>query len=774
MVRARLRVLMALVGLPFLAILGRLYSLQLVPSSHEEYQRLAQHRLRTLTSPRRGRILARDGTGIVNNQPIYQLLFNYGRLNPREEPLAILVEELQKSAQFPGKEDVERHLLELADPEALAHTGDADSDDAGSGGADSGGEDGSRAAEWLLLVENVDPRVAERLRRRWKGCPGPGTFEARPAPDGRSFSVWFDRERAVQMELVLKRIQGVVGGAPAAGLSGRVASVLADIEKRVANEVKRDDDEGISTDRVLRKAREVRAYYHNRQGWLLLQDVPLGAVTEIEYRPWRFPGIECADAVRREYPLKEACGTLTGYLRRLDSSPGDERAFEERGQLLDPDDFETIDTFRTARVGGARRTDWIGEGGLEEFYDAELRGLHGMSIASCDRKGRPCGVLDDLPPENGRDIRTTIDPELQKLLYAALEQAVKPLGGLTGGTSGSAVVMEVESGAILASVGFPGVDPGRMRDSGYHEELEGRWGAQTRSWFLDRPSSLPIYPGSVFKIVVAAAAMESAKSWEGEFSADRRYPCHHRFDLIPSLTCDSLHGHTPTQDVNLAEALQYSCNVYFYYLGWKHLGAGILQPWAYNFGYGRPPGIDLPEIPSQSGMLKPAEKAREPWQACHYAIGQGFVEGTPLQVLRSVAAIAAGGKCLPRPHLVRPSPPDTLKLVNPRTVETIREGLWRAGHAPEGTASHDKLRLNRYNAAYKTGTAEVKSGEPPIHNGWLVGFAPFEKPRIAFVAVVERTPLHGAEAAGPIVEKLLAHLAAKEPTVYLLGKKEGK
>ncbi len=764
MVRRRLRILAICLMIPFAGILTRLYSLQLVPARVLENRKHAEHRSLSFNAPQRGQILARDGTVLVRNQPIHQLYFKYSQLNIRDEPLRALVEELQKNGAFPGYETVERQIVELTGREHFLAPSNLERDDL---------ED---TATWLLLVSGVDAATARRLNRKWRGISqlseAPLVFEARLDEKNHTHGIWFQPSRALRMETTLERLSRILRltrrGSNAPNLSSQVAGVLEKIEARVAKEIRKDDeDDKVSPDKLLRKARDVRRF-QCQQSWLLIADVPLSVVTEIEYHPSGYPGIECVDGIRREYPLKEAAGTLTGWLRRVDANPEDERKFDEAGKLLDgPRGFPSPEEFEEQRKGAVRRTDWLGDTGLEAEYDEALRGLHGMAILRRDRKNHPRQVVAEVLPRNGQDIQTTLDARLQVLLHEALKKAVQPLGS---GTAASVAVMEVPSGAILASVGFPGVDPLRIREDGYLNSLEARWKPQTSSWLIDRPSALPIYPGSVFKIVVAMAAMESAQPWQGAYCETRRYPCLHKFGPIQDLTCDSLNGHTADRNVNLVEALQFSCNVYFYYLGLKHLGPELIQPWAYNLGYGEPTGIDLPSSPFERGTLGTGTEAAQSWQKCHYAIGQGLVKATPLQVLRSYAAIAVGGTCVPRPYLVTPSEPSPLRLANPHTIASIRQGLWRVGHAPQGTAWNKPSRLERFNAAYKTGTAEVwKDGDAALHNGWLAGFAPYDSPRIAFVAVVDRTPLHGAEAAGPIIEILLSYFADTAPEAFLMG-----
>jgi len=542
-------------------------------------------------------------------------------------------------------------------------------------------------------------------------------------------------------------------------LRARVAEVLESVETGVEREARSDKEKGIR-ESVITGATQYRRGLHYERPVLLCSDVSMSTVTAIEYHAERFPGIRCVDESRRNYPLKEVCGPLTGHVRGLAQDAQRISRLTEDGRLLDARaPFETMDEFRIARKTGLRSTDDIGVSGLESAYDERLRGLHGMSIVSVDQHGKPRRILEDLPARDGEDVRTTIDAPLQVLLYDALRQAVTSRGL---GRAANAAVMEVASGALLASVSYPAVDPNRPWEESYVTEMNALWGRES-GWRMDGPSRRPLFPGSIFKIVVAAGAVESAPG----YTPQMRYPCRHKFDLISKLSCNSVNGHTPDGTVNLSEALQFSCNNYFYYLALRHLKAEGIFGWGQRFGFGRPTEIDLGRGGTETGLLRPPDEVKGDVNACYYSIGQVHVKATPLQVVGAVAAIAGGGRYLPRPYLSTKSKPEDLGL-DPATVEVLRDGMWRVGHASNGTAAKEEFGLYLFSAAFKTGTAEVQVGSEMLHNAWLVGFAPFENPHVAFVAVVEKTSLHGAEACAPIVRKLLEYFAHKDPQAYLL------
>jgi penicillin-binding protein 2 len=770
MVRRRLQVLTLLLALPFLVAVVRLAFLQLVPASHARHFRLSQHRVAMLLAPVRGKILARDGRVLAGNQPVHDLRFRYELLNPRRVPLAILVEEIGKAAPFPSAAEVERRILEMADPAALA-------------AADPPAADADTEGEWLPLIAGLDRSLEGRLENALRKHPG--LFAARRAA-GETIEVWFHARRVAAMEITLHRLaRSLAGGGSATAayerLASAVASRLAHIEGLIEAEAEKDRKRKTPAEIIAQRRRTSRALHYLESTWLLAPDVTERTVTAIEYDPDLYPGIEIEDRLRREYPLREAAGTVTGYLGRLDEGralEAGERAGHRAGLLDGFDGDLGVEPFAERREGRYRSTDRMGTSGLEERYEDRLRGAYGLRIVRVDKRSRPRDILEEVPPRPGEDLKSTIDADLQAALFRSLESVIVG-GGLGSGTAGSAAVMSLapeEEGALLALVSFPGVDSNRMTSGlgEYMTELDERWGGQTNGWFRDRPSRHALFPGSVFKIVIAAAAVESGRPWEGEFSPERRYPCRYEFEPVKGMHCMSENGHTPSRTVDLAEALQFSCNNYFYYAGLRHLGADLIYEWAFHFGYGRSPGADLPPSEFERGKLRPPPEVRGARATCQYAIGQVFVEATPLQVLRSVAAIALGGR-LPRPYLVEPAGglPETVPFRDPRTLPTIRDGLFRAGHAAGGTAAGTGLGLHRFAAAYKTGTAEVTVDGRTLHHAWLVGYAPIVRPRIAFVSVVEKTRLHGAEACAPVVKEILEHFARQDPAYHHEGGDHG-
>jgi cell division protein FtsI/penicillin-binding protein 2 len=783
MIRIRLRLLALALSLPFAAVLGQLVWMQLVEENHREYEGLAERRRAVYPLPRRGRILARDGSVLAANRTVFDLHFKYFKLNPRERALRRLVV-LFKSRGFSfEREAIEQSLLSTARGRGLLSPGSLE---------------GPLPDEstWLALFRHLNAETAASIQRSLGDHEA--VFQLVPASDGDGIDLLFDADALLGYERTLAWVSKLLlelrpdRPAPLAGdLDAVVTKVLENIARRAAGEAKALERSGAKEKDVLAKRRHARdALLANP--WLLERDVPASVVTELEYYPTRYPGIVVKERTERFYPEAEVFGTVTGRVQAL----RDPEALAEKGELLErlegvptPAEFEAL--------RGSIHSRRVAEGvfGLERYYDDELRGLLGQRILRSDPLTRAGQASDGLAPEHGKDLTTTLDLELQRLLYAELGRRVRPLGRDAPGVAASAVVLDIETGALLAHVGFPGIDPNRIHEEGYAYVPEADRGKPKEErepteferlgvpgLLLDRPSLHPLFPGSVFKIIVAAAALEEGHAWEGDYTPTRRYPCQHVFALSKKLRCGSEFGHTSTRDVDLAEALQFSCNNYFYYLGLKHLEAADLHRWAKAFGFENRTGLDLHAEPLvyERGFLSAPENVPE-FGKCHFAIGQVHVRATPLQVARMVAAIGADEPRLPIPYLVEPpTEPAPRVPISTATVALIREGLWRAAHHPHGTAAHERLGLRDFSVALKTGTAELDRKGKRVNLGWLTGYAPAAEPssphpiaaRIAFAVVVEETSAHGGDACAPVVRKMMEYFVANAPTVYDPGATE--
>jgi penicillin-binding protein 2 len=263
----------------------------------------------------------------------------------------------------------------------------------------------------------------------------------------------------------------------------------------------------------------------------------------------------------------------------------------------------------------------------------------------------------------------------------------------------------------------------------------------------DRPW-LPPTPGSTFKVVTALAALE-----EGLVNLDTRHRCDGK---VGTLRCDGVHG-----SIDLTEAMEVSCNVYFGWLG-ERLGLDKLRRHAERFGFGEKTGFDRGEV---KGGFEIVKADSELLRRC----GVGYQIGTtPLQVARAYAALANGGRVLALRPVRKAGGADVpVKLVRdlgyrPSDLDAVRDSLRRVVFGDRGTAR--ETGLAEFRVAGKTGTAEVDS-KRDLNHAWFAGYAPLDNPRVAFACYAELVPVHGKEVA-PMVRALLGHPAMAP---YLTG-----
>jgi len=443
----------------------------------------------------------------------------------------------------------------------------------------------------------------------------------------------------------------------------------------------------------------------------------------VEYKQESFPTLEIRAVSRRHYPHDDLACHIIGYMSRL----GPERYESLKGSY----DGSTRKRYSSPN-------DLIGRTGVEARYNAVLRGLRGVRNVLVNAHNQIQEVLEATTPEPGRDVRLTIDSLIQK----AAED-------LLGDRKGSAVVLDAANGEILALASSPRYDLNTVRDSSVY----GRLRRDERAPFLNRPiaSALPV--GSIFKVVTAVAALE-----EGIAQPQTTFDCDGIYHYGPApdhpvYRCWKKYGHGT---VDMAQALEQSCNVYFYNLG-RSLGPRRMVQWAHRFGFGRRTGIDLPgeratPIPPAAWARRNGRNHLNTADVINVSVGQGPLVVTPLQVAQMMAIAATGKVVTPHVTFNADAPGPTQFPADPRTLSFVRKGLLRVIEEPEGTGYGLQSGIVRF--AGKTGTAQT--GRPRPH-GWFAGFAPYENPRIAFAVVIEDIPedAHGGDTAGPVGRELV-------------------
>lgn len=429
------------------------------------------------------------------------------------------------------------------------------------------------------------------------------------------------------------------------------------------------------------------------------------------------------------------------------------------------------------RRKGYRGDEKIGAAGIEKWAEDQLAGRHGGTLRLISPTGQILATLGQSSPEPASSVYLTIDRRMQYWAQRSIEFF-----------RGAIVVMEVDTGRILAIASGPDFDPNYFdpnnpNNSGLNNLLN-----DTSQPLLNRASQGQYPLGSVFKIITMAAGLES-----GLYPKDRTYNCQYDFTRLPDrvlhdwtwehcqerirdgLACNSSDS-TPSGVLTLQEALMRSCNPYFWEIGFDLFAnwdrGNDIAKMARGFGLGSPTGIG--QIPEASGQILDPKSDID---AVNQAIGQGDVLVSPLQVVNFIAAIANGGT-LHRPQIVekiqpvdgppsmvfKPEARGTLPL-RTENLDAIREAMFLVTQNSLGTARFN-IRGLQFVVAGKTGTAESGNGLP---HGWFAGFTDnadnTQKPDIAIVVIVENRG-EGSEYAVPLFRAMVETYYYGSPQRY--------
>jgi penicillin-binding protein 2 len=465
----------------------------------------------------------------------------------------------------------------------------------------------------------------------------------------------------------------------------------------------------------------------------VLRNAPFETVSALEERRVLVPGLVIQTEPKRRYPFDLATAHVIGYVSEISE------------QELASGDFPQ-----------ARSGTLVGRDGLERTYDARLRGKDGVRFVEVDAMGRTVrdqGVAPPLEPQPGENLQTTLDIELQRFVMEVFP----------AGRRGAVVVLDPRTGGILAMYSAPSYDPNEFI-GGIAPELWERLSQADDHPLINRAIQAAYPPASPWKLLVAATAL---KRGVVGFSSRMPSPCRGGIQYYTRFfRCWKVEGHG---DVTLAQAIQYSCDVYFYQLGLR-LGVDKMAEYAQRFGLRARTGIELPG--EKSGFYPTTQwydktYGRSRWGKgvrLNLAIGQGEILVTPIGLATFAAAIANGGN-LYQPYVVasqverwdgtqsvrgpgRPRPRASLGL-SAATVNTLRLAMEGAVSGPRATgrlASVPGIRV-----AGKTGTAQNPHGQD---HALFVGFAPVEAPEVAFAVVVENAG-HGGSMAAPVAAAVL-------------------
>jgi penicillin-binding protein 2 len=457
---------------------------------------------------------------------------------------------------------------------------------------------------------------------------------------------------------------------------------------------------------------------------VLKEDVAVGDIAFVKAHRYELPEISVEFQPRRRYLGSEMGAHVLGYVGEVTEN-----------ELSNPEflDFKSGDQ--------------VGKAGLEREYNTLLHGKDGFKRVIVNSFGREMGKLQEEPSVSGNDLYTTLDLDLQR----AAEEAI-------GDQTGAAVALDPRTGEVLAMVSKPAFDPNlfasRISVADWRNLID-----DSRKPLQNRVIQNHYSPGSVFKVFMAAAGLESEtlNPLQTVFCPGYATIYGHTF------ACWKHSGHGT---IGLHNAIVDSCNVFFYNVG-KELGIDRISQYTTTMGLGRKTGIDLPNedaglIPSAQWKQRVYKAAWYPGETISVSIGQGAVSVTPMQAAWAMGGLASGGR-LKQPHLVKPEEIKKLGFPAPvlrseeypmheATVDIVARAMWGVvNEAGTGT----KAQVAGFDVAGKTGTAQVVGrqgglkGEEYDDHAWFVGFAPYRNPEIVVAVFIENGG-HGGTAAAPV------------------------
>ena len=475
-------------------------------------------------------------------------------------------------------------------------------------------------------------------------------------------------------------------------------------------------------------------------------------VSQIEVNAPDLPGVMIDVGRRRLYAFGQDTVHIVGYVG----------AVNEADLERTDDPLLSLPDFR------------IGKNGAEKVLETSLRGAAGSRQVEVNAYGRVIRELSRRTGRPGDDHMLTIDLGLQQYVSARF-----------GDESGSAVVLDIHSGDILALASMPSYDP-NLFTSGISQRQWGELIGHPRFPLTNKSIAGQYSPGSTFKMIVALAALEG-----GGLSPHHRFFCDGSLKLGKRrFRCWRRHGHG---HVDMIKGLTESCDVYFYEVA-KRIGIDRIAAMAERFGFGSK--LDI-ELPGEKPGLVPTKEWKlamigEPWQGGEtlvVGIGQGYLLTTPLQLAIMVARIGNGGIAV-EPRILAETIRDGRPIeraretfptmgISPAHFDIVRNGMLKVVNDPKGTAYRARIEEPALAMAGKTGSVQVKRISEREHRAgviknedrpWeerdhalFVAYAPTERPRYGVAVVVEHGGSGGSVAA-PIARDILREVQRRDPS----------
>jgi penicillin-binding protein 2 len=462
---------------------------------------------------------------------------------------------------------------------------------------------------------------------------------------------------------------------------------------------------------------------------VVLSDASFDVVSVLEEHRIDFPGLVIQSAPKRYYPDGAAVASFVGYVGEITET-----------ELSSPQ-------YRSYKAGQQ-----VGKGGLEKQYEDSLRGKEGVRFVEVDARGRvvrEAGARQDLPPEPGKPLYTNIDIDLQRFVAGIFGDSLQ----------GGAIALDPKTGGVLALYSAPSYDPNRFI-GGISRDLWKQLNDDPRHPLYNKVIQGRYPPGSTWKLATAAMALE-----DGVVTLDEKMPVPCTGGLQYGTRYFKCWDHKGHGNVNLSQAIEQSCDVYFYQLGLK-LGLSRLVAGGLKFGSRERSGIDLP---GESRPLFPYKDVQDYYDKrygkrgwtqaviLNLSIGQGENDQTVASMARFYTALATDGTAS-TPQILR-HPPEHERIFSLTTeqMDGIRAAL--AGVVSSGTARSASIQGTVL--AGKTGSAQNAQDHNRDH-AWFAGFAPADDPKIVVVVMLE-FGLHGSRAAR-IASKIVEAYLKVTPT----------
>ena len=485
--------------------------------------------------------------------------------------------------------------------------------------------------------------------------------------------------------------------------------------------------------------------YSSTKSITLAHNISIGSRDTFNVMSSNFPGVSTANEPTTNYNYGEMASHILGYIQRINAE-----------ELKSNPDYNMNDK--------------IGKTGIEKVFEKYLRGKDGIKQIDMSVDGIVTGESVVKEAVSGSDVVLTFDSQLQKITEDTLARGIANIQNTKDAkdaSEGAAVVLNVQTGEVLAMASYPNYNPALFTNGISSEDYQ-KYINDKRHPFINKAISDKSAPGSIFKMVTAIAALESNQiSINDKINDTYRYTFYR--DYQP--TCWKPGGHGL---LNITQAIEVSCNFFFYEIG-RRAGIAKIDEVAKKLGLGSKTGIELPD--EIAGTLAGPEVDKQ-WtggKTIQTAIGQSYNDYTPLQMAKYTAMIANGGKNIDVTIVKSINNPDGTTVsrneldsyihnklgvetnsgsdlnISSTDLEAVKNGMKNVTSDESGTA-YKYFKDFSISIGGKTGSASI--GNSGHANAWFVGFGPFENPKIAVAVYVKRGE-HGAYTA-PIARDIFA------------------